>query len=32
MAAIVGAFRVAVFVSGRLSAASLVTVRTCEVH
>lgn len=32
MAAIVGAFCVAVFVSGRLSAASLVTVRTCEVH
>lgn len=32
MAAIVGAFCVAVFVSGRLSAASVVTVRTCEVH
>lgn len=32
MAAIVGVFCVAVFVSGRLSAASLVTVRTCEVH
>lgn len=32
MAAIVGVFSVAVFVSGKLSAASLVTVRTCEVH
>lgn len=32
MAAIVGAFCVAVFVSGRLSAGSAVTVRTCEVH